>query len=219
MIQRYANRREAGRKIAGRLIHYYQQPDVLVLALPRGGVPVGREIAAVLGARLDVLVVRKLGLPDDEETAMGAIGPGGVCVLNRALVRANAVPEGAIGRVVAREQRELRRRERIYRDRAAPPDWRGKVVLLVDDGVATGATMRAAIAVARDGRAGRVVVVAPVFAREAYLELHEKADELVALQIAKDFGAVGEYYAEFAPVEDEEVCAMLAGAACAVPRG
>jgi putative phosphoribosyl transferase len=219
MIQKFANRREAGRKIAGRLSHFFHHPELLVLALPRGGVPVAREIAAVLGAPLDVLVVRKLGLPDDEETAMGAIGPGGACVLNRALVRATGVSESAIARVLAREKRELRRRESLYHAGASAPEFRGRIVLLVDDGVATGATMRAAIAVVREGRPSRVVVVAPVFSREAYLELHDKADELVALQIAKDFGAVGEFYADFSPVEDEEVCATLAGAACAVPRG
>lgn len=212
MNYRFKNRREAGRRVADRLSLYRERPEVLVLALPRGGVPVAREIAAALHAPLDLLIVRKLGLPGDEELAMGAVAANGVQVLNRRLIASFGVPASEVARAVARERREVARREAACRGDSPPLVLRGRTVILVDDGVATGATMRAAIAVVRAEHASRVVVATPVIAREAYLELRAKADEFVALQIPKEFVAVGDFYTDFAPVGDEEVSRATAQA-------
>jgi putative phosphoribosyl transferase len=212
MHVRFADRHEAGRRIAERLAHHRGRPELTVLALPRGGVPVAREIAHVLHAPLDVLVVRKLGLPGEEEFAFGALAAHGLRVINRRTVDDFGLTPGDIDRIVARQEGEIARRERTYREGRGPLELRGRIVLLVDDGVATGATMRAAIAVARAGRAARIVVAAPVVAREAYLELRAKADEFVALHIPKEFSAVGEFYADFSQLTDEEVCDLLAHA-------
>ncbi len=212
MPVKFADRHEAGKRMAPRLRLLAGRPEVIVVGLPRGGVLVGEEVARELHAPLDVLVVRKLGLPGDEELAFGAIGGRGVRVLNRAVVDDFEVPASIIDRVAAKEQRELARREAVYREGRRPLELRGRTVILVDDGVATGSSMRAAIAIAREARPGRLVVAVPVIAREAYFELRGKVDELVALHIPKEFSAVGAFYADFRPVTDEEVCEALAHA-------
>ncbi|MDP2138898.1 MAG: phosphoribosyltransferase family protein [Candidatus Didemnitutus sp.] len=210
MNQTFDDREEAGRKLAAHLERYAGRPEVLVLALPRGGVPVAREIARALHAPLDVLVVRKLGLPGDEELAMGAVTFGGLRVLNPAVIAGYRVPKKVFERVAIRETRELERRETVYRAGRPPPVVRGRTVILVDDGVATGSTMSVAVAAMRDAHAGRVIVAAPVMARESYLELREKAEEVVTLQIPKAFGAVGAFYSDFHQTSDGEVCKLLA---------
>lgn len=206
----FADRHEAGRRIVPRLRLYVGRAEVIVLGLPRGGVFVAEEVARELHAPLDVLVVRKLGLPGGEELAFGAIGGLGMRVLNRDVVEDFAVPTAVIERVAAKEQRELARREAVYREGRPPLDLRGRTVILIDDGVATGSSMRAAIAVARAGRPGRLVVAVPVVAREAYFELRCKVDDLVALHIPKEFSAVGEFFADFRQVTDGEICEALA---------
>ena len=158
----FRDRREAGRRLAERLTAYANRPDVLVLALPRGGVPVAYEVARALGAPLDVFVVRKLGVPGYEELAMGAVATGGVCVLNHQLVERLGIPEQVINAVAARERQELARRERLYRGGRPPPDVRGRTVILVDDGLATGATMHAALEALRQQNPARIVVAVPV---------------------------------------------------------
>lgn len=210
MNQRFESRREAGRQIASRLSLYRERPDVVVLGLPRGGVPVAEQVAQELHAPLDVMVVRKLGLPDQEEIAFGAVGPGEALALNRILVADFEISTAAIERIVAREQREVRQLGEIYREGREPLPLRGRVVLLVDDGVVTGVTMRAAIAAVRAARANRVVVVAPVIAREEYLELRQKADEVVTETIPKACVAVGAFYTRFARVTEQEISAALA---------
>lgn len=208
----FSDRHDAGRRMGARLQLYAARPDLIVLGLPRGGVLVAEEIARHLHAPLDVLIVRKLGLPGDEELAIGAIGGHGVRVLNRDVVDDFGVPASAIERVAAKEQRELARREAVYREGRPPLELQGRTVILVDDGVATGSSMRAAIAIARADRPGRLVVAVPVIAREAYFELRGKVDDLVALHIPKEFLAVGAFYADFRQVTDEEVCESLAHA-------
>lgn len=207
---RFANRREAGRALAQRLADFAGRSDVIVLGLPRGGVPVAAEVARALGAPLDACVVRKLGVPGLEEVAMGAIASGGVRVLVDEVFRWR--PEGfdALEEVTARELRELARREEAYRGIRPFPDLRGKTVLLVDDGLATGATMRAAIARVRAGEAGQVIVAVPVGAANTCERLAREADEVVVLLASEDFGAVGQFYADFSQTTDEEVCALLA---------
>jgi len=212
----FQNRSEAGARLAEKLAKYAGRPDTLVLALPRGGVPVGAVVAQALHAPLDVLVVRKLGLPGNEELAMGAVSTGGVRVLNAPVVESLGVTDEVIEQVAARESREVERRELAYRQGRPAPAVRGRTVILVDDGIATGSTMRAAIAVLRGQRAGRIVVATPVIARESYLELRSLADEFIAESIPRDFGAVGQFYVDFAQTTDKEVRELLKAAAPAV---
>src|SRR5256712_9772189 len=166
MIERFRDRREAGQVLADRLTAYAGRPDVLVLALPRGGVPVAYEVAKALGAPLDVFLVRKLGVPGQEELAMGAIASGGVRVLNEDVISYLGIPGEVIDAVAAHEQRELERRERAYRDNRPPPEVNGRVVILIDDGLATGSTMRPAAAALREQKPARIVVAVPVSAPE-----------------------------------------------------
>ncbi len=207
---RFANRREAGRALAKRLAHLAGRQDVIVLGLPRGGVPVAAEIAGVLGVHLDVCVVRKLGVPGQEELAMGAIASGGVRVLVEDVFRWRPEVFDALEEVTAREESELARREEAYRGTRPFPDLRGKTVLLVDDGLATGATMRAAIARVRAGRAAHIVVAVPVGAPDTCERLAREADEVVVLLAPENFSAVGQFYADFSQTTDEEVCELLA---------
>lgn len=209
MHGRLENRREAGRRVAAKLSAYRARPEVLVLALPRGGVPVAEEIAGELHAPLDVMVVRKLGFPGDPELAMGALGPRGLRVLNRQVIEDFEITAGDIERAAQRELRELNRREQVYRAGLPPLELRDRIVILVDDGIATGSTMQAAIGVAHAGRAARVVVAVPVVAREAYFELRGRADEFVTLHIPKEFYAVGDFYESFPQLTDAEVCEAL----------
>jgi predicted phosphoribosyltransferase len=205
----YQNRIHAGRLLAEKLKKYVGQPDLLVLALPRGGVPVAAEVAKSLHAPLDVLVVRKLGAPGYEELAMGAIAAGGVCVLNRHVMENWSVPARAVDEAIERETRELERRERLYRPARPVLDVTRQTVILVDDGIATGSTMRAAIGLLKQMRARRVVVAVPVASRESYLELRGLADEFIALATPLDFAAVGQFYEDFGQTSDEEVRALL----------
>jgi putative phosphoribosyl transferase len=184
-----------------------------VLALPRGGVPVGYAVARALGIPLDVFLVRKLGVPGEEELAMGAVASGGIRVLNQTVVRALAVSAEQIEAVARRETEELARRERLYRGDRPPPDVRGRRVILVDDGIATGASMRGAIAAVRARGAGRIVVAVPVAAAATAAALAAEAEEVVCLATPEPFHAVGIWYREFAQTSDEEVRALLADAA------
>lgn len=209
----YRDRARAGRVLAGELASYANRADVLVLALPRGGVPVAFEVAQALHAPLDVFLVRKLGLPGQEELAMGAIASGGTRVINEEVVGSLKIPEEMIDTVAAEEQQELNRREVDYRDGRAPPDVRGRTVILVDDGLATGSTMRAAVAALRQQGPARIVVAVPVGAPDTCGELQREADEVVCAQTPQPFHAVGVWYKDFTQTSDEEVRDLLARAA------
>jgi predicted phosphoribosyltransferase len=209
----FRDRFDAGRHLAARLRHYAGRPDVVVLALPRGGVPVGYEVARALGASLDVFVVRKLGVPGHEELAMGAIASGGVRVLNKEVLRELPISDEDLDAVSAREQLELSRREEEYRGARPPADVRGKTVILVDDGLATGSTMRAAVAALRRLGPARIVVAVPVGARSTCAELAREADEAVCAEEPEPFHAVGLWYYDFAQTSDDEVRDLLAQAA------
>jgi len=206
----FRNRQHAGRVLAARLRAYAGRSDVMVLALPRGGVPVGFEIASELRAPLDVFVVRKLGVPGHEELAMGAIASGGVRVLNDDVVRAMNVPGRTIDRVTEVEDRERLRREELYRGDRRFPDLRNKVVILVDDGLATGSSMRAAAYALRPHQPGRVVVAVPTAAAETRDRLALEVDELICAITPEPFYAVGRWYEEFAQTTDQEVRDLLA---------
>jgi predicted phosphoribosyltransferase len=209
----FQDRADAGRQLAAKLSRYAGRSDVLVLALPRGGVPVAYEVAQALHAPLDVFLVRKLGLPGHEELAMGAIATGGVRVLNDEVVRALRVPEEVIDQVTAEEQRELERREREYRSDRPPPDVRGRIVILVDDGLATGSTMRAAVAALRQQGPARIVVAVPIGAPETCAKLRDEADEAVCARTPEPFYAVGLWYEDFSQTSDDEVRELLDRAA------
>jgi predicted phosphoribosyltransferase len=208
----FEDRREAGRRLAERLEQYRDRNDVLVLALPRGGVPVGFEVAHALRAPLDVLVVRKLGIPGREEFAMGAIASGGVRVVNQQAVSWFQIPVEVMNEVAAREELELQRREVVYRGRRPRPSVRGRIVLLVDDGIATGASMRAAARAVAARHPARLVVAVPVAPASVYEDLESAADEVIALSTPPEFEAVGEWYASFPQVSDAEVNQLLAEA-------
>lgn len=218
MITRFENRVEAGRLLAEALAKYSHQQDALVLALPRGGVPVGFEVARTLGLPFDVFVVRKLGVPGREELAMGAIASGGVRVLNHSVIDMLEIPDAAIEVVTARETRELQRRERAYRDHRPAPNVRGRTVILVDDGIATGSTMRAAVKALRLLKASRVVVACPTVAFSTAEEMRPEVDELVAVIAPRDFAGVGEWYEDFSQTSDEEVRELLQKSAEVSPR-
>lgn len=209
----FHNRTEAGRELATKLTVYAGRPDVLVLALPRGGVPVALEVAMVLDAPLDVFLVRKLGVPGHEELAMGAIASGGVYVLNENVVRALGIPDEEIESVASKEKRELERRERVYRGDRPAPEVRGKTVILVDDGLATGSTMRAAVATLRRQDPASIVVAVPVSARETCAEFQDEAEVCVCARMPEPFYAVGLWYEDFSQTTDEEVYDLLRQAA------
>jgi putative phosphoribosyl transferase len=210
MLDIFANRRDAGRTLASALQQYCQQPDVLVLALPRGGVPVAYEVAKALGAELDVLVVRKLGLPFQPEVAMGAIASGGARVLNERLIARAGVSRQDVDSVLQREQMELQRREQVYRSGRPPLVVCGRTVILVDDGLATGATMEAAIKALRALEPARIVVAVPVAAQDTAQRIRSMADELICLLLPERFMAVGQWYRDFGQTSDDEVLALLA---------
>jgi predicted phosphoribosyltransferase len=210
---RFHNRREAGRLLAAKLTAYAKRPDVIVLALPRGGVPVAYEVAQALEAPLDVFLVRKLGVPGHEEYALGAIATGGVRVINQDLVRALHLPPATIEAIAAREQQELERRERMYRGDHPPPDVRGRTVILVDDGLATGATMYAAVQALRQQGAGRVVVAVPIAPPDTCDQLREVVDDIVCAVTPEPFHAVGLWYEDFSQTTDDEVRDLLARSA------
>jgi predicted phosphoribosyltransferase len=207
--QLFRNRSEAGRLLAAKLAKYADKPDVIVLALPRGGVPVGYEVAHALHAPLDVFVVRKLGIPGHEELAMGAVATGGVRVLNDQVVRGLGIPNSVIEAVANWELEELQRRERLYRGNRLPPDVRGKTVILVDDGLATGSTMLAAVQALRKLGPARIVVAVPVASGDTCQILEEYVDEVVCAATPEPFYAVGLWYRDFSQTTDEEVRELL----------
>jgi predicted phosphoribosyltransferase len=205
----FANRREAGIALAEALAAYKGRGDVGVLALPRGGVPVAYEVARALGAPLDIFVVRKLGLPGYRELAMGAIASGGVRILNDDVVRWYGIPTATIDEIAREEEAELLRRERLYRDGLPPLDLGGRVVLLIDDGLATGSTMRAAVKAVRAHRPSQIVVAVPVGAPDTCRDFAEVADEVVCARTPQPFSAVGQWYRDFSETSDDEVRALL----------
>jgi putative phosphoribosyl transferase len=206
----FRDRREAGRELAQRLSAYAGRADATVLALPRGGVPVAFEVAKALGLPLDVFLVRKLGLPGHEELAMGAIASGGARVLDSEVVRAYRVSEEELRRVTAVERRELARREIAYRGDRPALELKGRTVILVDDGLATGSSMRAALAALEPLSPARVVVAVPVAPRSTVSALGDAADEIVCLKTPESFLAVGMFYEDFGQTSDEEVRDFLA---------
>jgi putative phosphoribosyl transferase len=205
----FRDRADAGRVVAERLRNYADKPDVIVLALPRGGAPVGYEVARALHAPMDVFVVRKLGIPGHEELAMGAVATGGVRVLNNQVVRALGIPDDVIDAVANWELKELERRERLYRGDRPPPDVRGKTVILVDDGLATGSTMLAAVQALRKLGPARIVVAVPVASPDTCELLKEYADDTVCSVTPEPFYAVGLWYRDFSQTSDEEVRELL----------
>ena len=207
--ERFRDRSDAGRALVNELQRYAGRDDVVVLALPRGGVPVGFEVARGLGVPLDVFVVRKLGVPGHEELALGAIASGGVRVLNERVVEAVRLSPDELDTIAAREAAELERRERVYRGDRAPVDVASQVAILVDDGLATGATMRAAVHAVRARRPARVVVAVPAGAPQTCDELRSDADEVVCLRTPEPFYAVGLWYADFSQTTDDEVRELL----------
>ena len=209
MARTFDDRVDAGRALAKALAARKDLGDAIVLALPRGGVPVGYEIAQALGLPLDVLVVRKLGLPSQPELAMGAIASGGAVVLNEDVVRYLGGRRDALEQVKRREQAELERREREYRGERAPLELAGRDAILVDDGLATGATMEAAVRALRAAKAKRVIVAVPVASGEARDRIAAVADEVVCLETPIFFSAVGQWYRDFGQTSDEEVRELL----------
>ncbi len=209
----FRDRRHAGRALAEALAPYAHRDDVVVLALPRGGVPVAFEVAQALRVPLDVFLVRKLGVPGHEELAMGAIASGGVRVLNEHIVNSLRDGPAQVEAVAAREQCELERRELAYRSGRGELDLAGKLVIVIDDGLATGATMRAAVRALRARRPARVIVAVPVGAEDTCYVLRREADDVVCLRTPYPFGGVGMWYDDFSQTEDEEVRELLATAA------
>jgi predicted phosphoribosyltransferase len=210
---RFRDRAEAGRALARAVSHYAGRDDVIVLALPRGGVPVAYEVAKELRAPLDVFLVRKLGVPGHEELAMGAIASGGVLVLDEGVLRWLGVTEEQIQGTLVRELDELRRREAAYRDGRPLPDLKGKTVILVDDGLATGASMQAAARAVRRHEPARIVIAVPVASRATCDQFRDDVDEVVCAVTPEPFYAVGNWYADFSQTSDEEVRELLERAA------
>jgi putative phosphoribosyl transferase len=207
---RFRDRQEAGRQLGTALFGQFgNREDTIVLALPRGGIPIGYEVARALGAPLDVFVVRKLGLPGHEEFAMGAIASGGVRVLNQGVFAQFPIPMHVVDAVAQREMRELERRERSYRGSRAPLDVRGQTVIVVDDGLATGSTMRAAVHALRKLGPRAIVVAVPVAAPDTCEEFRSEVDEIVCLRTPEPFQAVGLWYADFSQTTDEQVHELL----------
>jgi predicted phosphoribosyltransferase len=209
MPKRFRDRADAGRQLAAALAQYAGREDVLVLALPRGGVPVGYQVAKALGAAFDVFIVRKLGVPGRRELAMGAIATGRVRVLNDDVVRDLGLDASVIDAVTAREAEELERRQVLYRGTRPPPRVAGRLVILVDDGLATGATMRAAAAAVRTQQPMRLVVAVPTAAPETCDEFRQEVDDVICLDTPPWFVAVGDRYDDFRDTTDEEVRKLL----------
>jgi len=213
MYRPFRDRTHAGRVLANALADYKGRTDLLVLALPRGGVPLAVEVARAVSAPVDIFVVRKLGVPGHEELAMGALASGGVRVINRDVVDALGISGRIIDEVAAEEKRELERRERLYRCGRPPQDVRGKTVILIDDGLATGSTMRAAVAALRERGPVQIVVAVPTASRSTCAEFRNVADDCVCAMTPEPFRAVGLWYEDFSQTSDEEVCELLEHAA------
>ena len=205
----FRNRTEAGRRLSAKLRAYENRAEVIVLALPRGGVPVAYEVASALGVPMDIFLVRKLGTPGHRELAMGAIASGGVRVLNEDVVRWYGISEAAIEHIAREEQEELARRERAYRDDRPAPDLANRIVILIDDGLATGSTMRAAAQAVRAHRPARVAIAVPVGAPQTCAELAAVADEVICARMPEPFSAVGQWYLNFDQTGDDEVRELL----------
>ncbi len=214
----FSNRHDAGRQLAKQLMEYAVRPGVIVLGLARGGVPVAYEVARRLGVPLDVFVVRKLGVPGYEETAMGAIASGEVCVLNESLIADIGLTRAAVDRVRSGEQLELERREIAYRGSRPPVDVHGSTVIVVDDGLATGATMKAAVSALRKRGAARIVVAVPVASPQACVELRSEVDRCVCVLTPPDFYGVGVWYEDFTQTTDDTVRSLLVHAAALLPE-
>lgn len=213
MIKRFDDRREGGRNLAAQLAAYKNRKDVLVLALPRGGVPVGFEVARALNAPLDVFLVRKLGVPGSGELALGAIASGGVKLFNRLIVNALDLPDEAIAKVIRSEQKEMARREKVYRAGRPRPPLKDKIVIVVDDGLATGATMRAAIRAIRAAAPKQVIAAAPVASKKVCDQVRRESDDLCICSMTPEpFFGVGAWYRNFEQTTDAEVCRLLAKA-------
>lgn len=210
MESRFKDRYAAGRLLAGALQAYAGRADVVVLALPRGGVPVGYAVAKALGAEFDVLIVRKLGLPFHPELAMGAIASGGAIDLNRNVIAMSGVTQSDIEGVMAREYRELERREALYRGSRTATPIEGRPIIVVDDGIATGASMRAALKAVRARKPAKVIVAVPVSPSDARQRLQDVCDEFVSVLSPADFQAVGQFYEHFDQTTDDEVRSLLA---------
>jgi putative phosphoribosyl transferase len=219
MTTTFRDRADAGRRLAERLGRYADDPGLLVLGLPRGGVPVAAEVAAALHAPLDVYVVRKLGVPGHRELAMGAIASGGVRVVNERVVSATSLSDEVIEEVAREEERELERRERLLRGERPPPEVAGRTVILVDDGIATGSTMRAAIAALRTLGAARIVVGVPVAAPDTCLELEREVDEVVCVATPEPFMAISLWYEDFDQTTDGEVRDIIDRSSARPPDG
>jgi putative phosphoribosyl transferase len=213
MLRRFINRKDAGRQLATALSKYAGRQDLQILALPRGGVPVAFEVACALKAPLDVLMVRKLGVPGQDELAMGAITSGGSRVINEGIVNSLGISQEAINAVVAKEELELARRESLYRGTRAFPSVGNRIVILIDDGIATGATIRAAVKALRQHQPALIIVATPIAPPEVCADLQVEVDELVCLIAPEMIDAVGLWYIDFGQTSDEEVCALLTRAA------
>jgi putative phosphoribosyl transferase len=210
----FLDRRDAGQQLAAKLGHYAHRTDVLVIGLPRGGVPVAYEVAESLGAPLDILLVRKLGVPGERELAMGAIASGGVQLLNQKVVQALRIPDYIIAEVAVEEARELIRRERLYRGDIPAPVVRDRTIIAVDDGIATGSSMRAAVSALRGQQPARIVIAVPVVAADTFRSLQMDADEVVAVLAPEYFVSVGSWYTEFPETGDEEIKILLDRVRC-----
>ncbi|MGR6034054.1 MAG: phosphoribosyltransferase [Candidatus Nitrosoglobus sp.] len=208
----FKNRIEAGRLLAEELKSYANRTDVLVLALPRGGLPVAFEVAQALGAPLDLMLVRKLGVPRQEELAMGAIAAGGTKVLNQDLVKSLNISDAALEAVISKEKRELERREHTYRGDRPVPEVGNRCVILIDDGLATGATMKAAVLALRQQQPAQIIIGVPVAPPDTVEELRKEADEIICLATPEPFYAIGTWYVDFSQTSDEEVRTLLARA-------
>src|SRR5215216_3305926 len=208
-MRRLLNRRQAGKELAQKLLNFKDQSNVIVLALPRGGVPVAYEVAITLNVPLDILIVRKLGLPAQEELAIGAIASGGIRILNEDIIHALDIPEQVIDRVAQRELQELKRRERLYRGDTPPADVHQRIVIVVDDGLATGASMRAAVAGLRTQNPKRIVVAVPTAAPETCEAFQNEVEETICATTPKPFVGVGWWYEDFSQTTDEGVRLFL----------
>jgi len=209
----FRNRSEAGQLLAKKLASYADRNDTIVLGLPRGGVPVAFEIAQELHLPLDTLLVRKLGVPGQSELAMGAIGPGGISILDHVMIRQLGITEEEVASTIREEEEELQRREQVYRNYRTGAAIRNLSVIVVDDGIATGASVLAAIQVLRSQQPARIIVAVPVAPPHARREIEAVAQEFVCLRVSEYFPAVGSFYRDFAQVDDQEVCRLLASSA------